>query len=325
MGQANLAKAVGFHQQRNYVQALRYGEIAATKLKKLKDRRLETVQVIDRALEYQFNSLNYMGRNREAMEHAEERYTLWAMNHLRNPGSMKAALALIESCILNKKYEDAEHYARHAMFMINEMTDNFIPSDQRSQFLADGSHCLAQAIHRLSKAGGIPPEGKQKAGEEAITLARQALELNTQLHGAESGKLAIVKGVLADTLDHFNDVDDDEVLRLYEQAISIHRRVEGILSVNVAAVEGNLGMVYQSRAVRAATVEPQDLNRSVINFELALSHYEEAARIYEAMHLIDNANAALGNIANTKLNIQQMRSAMAAGATTRVTTITTKG
>ena len=107
--------------------------------------------------------------------------------------------------------------------------------------------------------------------------------------------------------------------------MDIYRRLEGTLSVNVAAVEGNMGMVYQSRAFRAATVEPQDLNRSVINFELALTHYEEAARIYQAIHLIDNANSALDNIAGTKLNIQQMRSAMAAGATPRFTIKTSKG
>ena len=70
------------------MQALRYGEIAATKLKKLKDRRLETVKLINDALEYQFNANQFLGRKREAMECAEEKYTLWAMNHLRNPGSI---------------------------------------------------------------------------------------------------------------------------------------------------------------------------------------------------------------------------------------------
>ena len=184
VGKVNLAKSDGFERENNFVQALRYAEIAATKLKKLKDRRLETVELINYALECKYNALTFTERNREAMECAEERYTLWAMNQMRHPGSIRAALRLIESCILNKNFEDAEHYARHAMFMINEMTDNFIPADQRSQFLADASYYLARAIHRLSKAGGIPPEGKQKAGEEAITLARQALELNTQLHGA---------------------------------------------------------------------------------------------------------------------------------------------
>ena len=91
VGKANLDKASGFEDQRNWIPALRYAEIATTKLKKLKDRRLETVDIINSALECKYNALNFMGRHREAKEVAEERYTLWAMNHMRNPGSIDAA------------------------------------------------------------------------------------------------------------------------------------------------------------------------------------------------------------------------------------------
>ena len=220
MGTANLVKAAGFERVRNWVQALRYAEIAATKLNQLKDRRLETVLLISDALTCKYNALNFMDRNKEAMKCAEEKYTLWAMNQMRHPGSIRAAFALIQSCIHNNEFEDAEHYARHAMFMINDMADNFIPSDQRSEFLADGSYYLAVAIYGLAKAGGIPPEEKQKAGEEAIASARQALEIHTQLYGTENVNVAADMGTLADVLDHFNDVDDDEVLRLIEQAIA---------------------------------------------------------------------------------------------------------
>ena len=150
VGKANLEKAKGFQQQQNWAQSLRYGEMAATKLKKLKDRRLETVQIINAALACKVHALQHLGRFKEAKECAEERYTLWAMNQMRNPGSIYAAFALIQSCIHNKLYEDAEHYARHAMFMINEMTDNFIPANQRSMFLAEGSSNLAQAIFFLA-------------------------------------------------------------------------------------------------------------------------------------------------------------------------------
>ena len=92
----------------------------------------------------------FMGRHREALECIKECYTLWVMNHMRNPGSMKAALSLIQSCLHNKLYEDAENYARHAYFMIAEMTDNFIPSNQYPQFLADASHWLAVAVHQMA-------------------------------------------------------------------------------------------------------------------------------------------------------------------------------
>ena len=97
VGMATLAKAAVLERQQNWTQLLRLGELAAVKLKKLKDRRLETVQAIDGALSCKFNALTFMDRHREALECIKECYSLWAMNHLRNPGSMTAALALIQS------------------------------------------------------------------------------------------------------------------------------------------------------------------------------------------------------------------------------------
>ena len=314
VGTANLDKAKGFVRDRNWVQALRYAEIAATKLKQLKDRRLETVIVINGALEYKFNALNFMDRNREAKECAEERYTLWAMNQMRNPGSINAAFALILSCLHNGEFEDAEHYARHAMFMINEMTDNFIPADQRSRFLADGSYYLARAIYRLAEAGGISPEEKLKAGEEAIALARQALELRTQVYGTESNQVAGAMLTLADVLDYFNNVDDDEILRLYEQAIAIFSRVQGSSSVNVAAGKGNLGKSYHNRAGRARVAN--DLDGCLANLELSLPHYRETARIFRVINPVDKAETALRSIAGAEEHMRRVGIARAAAAAT---------
>ena len=310
VGMAHLAKAKGFERDRNWVQSLRYGEIAATKLKQLKDRRLETVLLINDALTYKYDALNFMARYREAKECAEERYTLWAMNQMRNPGSIYAAFGLIQSCLHNNEYEDAEHYARHAMFMINDMTDNFIPSDKRSTFLADGSYELARAIYWLALAGSIPPTEKQKAGEEAIALARQALELRTQVCGAESNQVAGAMLTLADVLNHFNNVDDDEILRLYEQSIAIFRRVEGSSSPNVAASEGNLGIVYISRANRAQAAN--DLDRCMANLELALPHLREAVRIYRVINHVDSADRNQQIVATVEEKIRQIGIARAA-------------
>ena len=315
VGKANFAKATGFERQQNWVQALHYAEIAVTKLKQLKDRRLETVKVINDALLMKFHALQFTARHKEAMECAKERYTLWAMNQMRNPGSINAAFALIESCLHNKVYEDAEHYARHAMFMINEMTDSFIPADQRPRFLADGSYWLSRAIYHLAKAGGIPPGEKQKAGEEAIALARQALRLHTRLHGTESDRVANDMVVLGDALGYFNDVDDDEIIRLYEQAIAILSRVEGSSSVNVAVGEERLGVAYTNRAEGALAA--RDLDRCLANFEMALPHYRDAARIYRINNHVDSANVALHNVARVEEVIRQVRTARAATATTR--------
>ena len=314
VGTANLAKVKGFHGQRNWVQTLRYAELAASKLKQLKDRRLETVKVIDLALGCKFNALQRLDRHREAMECAEERYTLWAMNHMRNPGSMNAAFGLIESCLHNKEYEDAERYARHAYFMIAEMTDNFIPADQRPKFLADGSYWLAVTIHRLARAGGIPPEGKQKAGVEAIAFGRKALEIHIQLYGTEGVDVASDMSALADALDYFNNVDDDEILRHYQQAIAIYRRVEGISSFNVAIGERKLGSVYNSRAKRAE--DANDLDRCMANLELALPHHREAARIFQAIKHEDKVDVALRDVAQVEEYMRQVGIVRAAAAST---------
>ena len=312
VGTANLVKANGFHREQNWVQALRYGELAATKLKQLKDRRIETVQAINDALGCKFDALQFMDRHGEAMECAKENYTLWAMNQMRNPGSIRAALLLIQSCLHNEEYEDAEHYARHAMFMINDMSDNFIPSEQRPRFLADGSRYLAMAIHWLAASGGIPPEEKQKAGEEAIALARQALEIRTQLHGSESAKVAVNIGGLADILDYFNDIDDDEVPRLYQQSNAITSRVEGSSSLNVAVGENNMGNSYYKRARRAHAAN--DLDRELANLELALTHFREAARIYRTINHVDKADAALRPITVVEEQIGIARAVVAAAA-----------
>ena len=312
---AHLDKAKGFHrEQQNWVQALRFGELAASKLKQLKDRSLETVKLIDKALGCKFDSLQHLGRHREAKDCAEERYTLWAMNQMRNPGSIYAAFGLIESCLHNGEYEDAKRYADHAMFMINDRTDNLIPAEKRPPFLADGSHYLALATLALARAGGIPPREMQKLGEEAIASARQALELHTQLYGTENSQVALSMCTLADVLDYFNNVDDDEVPRLMEQAIATYRRVEGSSSYNVGSRENNLGAAYNDRATRAEAAN--DLDRCVANLEMALPHLREAARIFRANNHVDLADNALRNIVKIEESIRQIGIARAAAATT---------
>ena len=304
VGTANFVKAREFHGQQNWMQSLRYSNLAATKLKQLKDRRLKTVADINNALIIQSGALHFLGRDRESLECIKECYTLWAMNHIRHPGSMNAALLMIQGCLQNKEIEDAERYARHAMFMINEMTDNIIPSDQRSAFLAKGSYFLATSIFSLAEAGGIPSEQMQKAGEEATALARQALKLNTQLHGIESESVASSMLTLADVLEFFNhgDIDNDEVPRLFEQLIAIYSRVEGGVSFNVANCQNNWGTAYFRRAGRSS----KNLDEQLANLEVARQHYVESARIYGAINLIDKANHGLFLVATVEKDIRNV-------------------
>ena len=308
VGMTNLMKARGFFEVNNYVQTLRYAELAS-KLKLLKDRPLEA---IDLALSLKTASLEFLGRYREAMENAKERYTMWAMTNIRNPRSIRAAFDLIDCCLLLDEKVDAELFARTAYEIINQRTDNIIPLDQRQHFLARGAHYLAKATYELAKAGGIAPEAKQAAGMKAIALLREALEIDTQLYGAESGNVAGDISVLAQALAYFNDEDDNEVLRLYERAKAIFAQVQGSSSMNVAACEQNLGVAHLTWAMRAEAVNDPD--RYVANLQLALPHYREAARI--STNHADRADAALRTAAGVEelLRLAEISRAEAAAA-----------
>ena len=308
IGMAHLQKARGFDRDNNWLQTLRYSELALVKLKQLNDRPIED---IDEALRFKFNALNLMARNREALECAQERYCLYLTCHT-HPPAIEASFALIESCIHNEEYEDAELYARTTWETITLSRDSHIPDNKRQEFTAQGAHYLAKAMLHLAQHGDIPPEANQTVGQEAIGLARRAVEIYAKLDGLEHIHVANTMLVLADTLDYFNNVDDVEVLRLYEQSNSIFGRVEGRLSVNVAVGEKNLAMVYHNSARRARAAN--ELDREMANLESELTHLREAARIYRAANHMASADRVAQLIVDVEEKMRQCTAASAAAA-----------
>ena len=138
--------------------------------------------------------------------------------------------------------------------------------------------------HSNSDTTPLPPgpfpkmKTRPKSGEEAIALARQALQINTRMHGAKSHQVASNILSLADVLRSFNnDVENSEIIHLYEQSIAIFKSLQGNSCVNVAVTENQLGNAYLARAEQAR--DANDLEREQVNLELALPHYREAARI----------------------------------------------
>ena len=303
MGLDHLEKAKGFHREHNWSQVLRYSDLAATKLKQLKDR---PVQAISAALSYKCIALGFLGRHREHQECAKEWYCLWNTKPT-DVGAIDAAFALIGSCIQNNEYADAHLYASTLYEIINHKHDNKIPDDQRQRYIAEGAYFLASATLRLAQTGGIPPEEKQKVGQETIAHARRALEIHTQLHGTENDKVSNVNLVLADALDFFNDKDDEEILRLYEGAIATFARLQGSSSPNVAIGERKLGALYNNRAVKAQRAN--DLNRYVTNLELALPRYREASQIFRAIGRVENANIDAGKVVQIEEHLRHIASA----------------
>ena len=315
MGMAHLDKAEGFRREHNWSQALSYSDLAATKLKQLKDRPIEA---ISEAMSLKCVALGFLVRYREQLECAKEWYCLWNTKPT-DPGAIDAAFFLIQSCMNNNEYADAHLYASTLYEIINHKHDNKIPDDQRQRYVAQGAYYLAQAILRLAQDGGIPPGEKQKAGQEAIAHARKALEIHTQLlHGIQHAKVANNMVLIAEVLGYFNDDDDDEVLRLFEQSKTIHTRVYDSSSLSVAVCDFKLFMEYRNRANRARAAK--DLDREQANLELALPHIREATRIYRAIGITDRADDAAQRAVDVEERLRQVATVKAAIATTAAAT-----
>ena len=311
---ANHAKAKRFCSERNWPQSLRYADLALIKLKQLKDRPLAIVELLDDAYKHKGSVLDIMGRQKEALECATERYNMWASTYRRNPKTIEASFALIEGLMNNREYAQAHLIAATVYEQTTHPMTNDIPEELQQPLLAMGSYFYVRATLSMAQAGGIPSEEKEKVGEEAIALARKAMQINTQLHGTESLYVADDMTALTSVLDHFNNVDDDEILRLNERALAIYRRLQGNMSLGVAQVEVNLGRAYYKRAGRAQAV--YDLDRCIANLELALTHYGEAARIYRIFNHVDSAEKNARSAARIEENIRQVRIVTGIAATT---------
>ena len=308
LGLAHLVKAKGFFEQRNWSQSTRYSDLALTKFKQMKDRPIEA---IDEVLRGKFYALNALGRHRDALECAKERYCLTNITNYTHPPAIEASFSLIESCIQNREFFDAELYSRVLWETLTLSRDGNIPEDLQQSYLARGATELARAILLLAKTGILPAKKSQAAGQEAITLARRVVEIHTRLLGIECYEAAVGMLLLAQILDHFNDVNDDEILRLYEQAKPIFVRVQGTLSVNVAMCEKNMGLAYKRRANRANFVE--DVPLYVANLELAMPRLREAIRLYSAMSYFEESDRMIRETIDVEQSLQQ-------AAVNRVTT-----
>ena len=302
VGTTNLEKAERFHDQRNWSQAFHHSDLAANKLKQLKDR---PVEAIDDALRIKCDSLNGLARYKEGLECAKERYCLYLTSHT-HPPAIEASFALIHSCIYNKKYADAASYARILWETINDKSsNNKIPVAQRQPYIARGASVLARSIHRMAQIGGISPEVMKNRELEAISLARKALEIDTWLCGTESREVAHDMGILAQVLGGFDVVDDDEIFPLLQQSIDIYTRLDG-QSYNVAAGETSMGNAFKRRAIKAQKAD--DMDRCVANMELALPHLREAVKIYRAVNHIADADTVTQNLVSVEDFLQRAKS-----------------
>ena len=287
LGMANIAKAEEFHRANNWPQTLRFANLAVTKLKQLKDRPVEHIHNV---MKIKSNAFGMMGRHREGLECAKEWYLLYPTNHT-HPPAIEASLAVIQACCLNNEWYDALLYARTLWETITMSRDSHIPDNLRDEYTARGARELARALWNFALRGGVmPPKEKQETGVEAIMLARRALAIHTQLYGAESLEVAGSSDVLANCIKYFNPSEEDEVIHLFKQALSIYRRLEGNDSPNVTVNLNNLGIVYNNRGARKG--EAGQFNQYIDNLELALPSFRDATRIARANNLVDLADKA---------------------------------
>ena len=311
VGSAHLAKAKDFYSANNLAQALRYSDLALAKLNAMKKRPLESVS---EALACKCDSLNFLGRYAEFLQCAKDKYNMWALARgPAHPSTIDAAFLLIDGLLFNNENEDAHTYA-HALWEIihtNNHVDNDIPADKREAYVAMAAFLLSQAIYWFSMSGGIPPEEKQKAGEEAIARARQSLEIRIQENGAGSLVTAPAMVGLADVLSHFNDTNEEnEVLRLFEQSLAIFTRINGRLSMNAGIGESKFADAYIKKSKNAFAAN--ELDQCVANLKLALPHFREAAQIFRGINCMDKANQALSDISTTEMHLRLVTATRAA-------------
>ena len=311
VGNAHRAKGNGFLADCNFVQALRYGDLALAKLNSMKKRNLEN---ISDALAIKCDALKEMNRYAESLQCAKDKYNMWAIARGPvHPFTILAAFTLIECLFRSEEYEDAHTYA-HALWEIihtNNHVDNDIPADKREAYVAMAAFLLSQAIYWFSMSGGIPPEEKQKAGEEAIARARQSLEIRIQENGAGSLVTAPAMVGLADVLSHFNDTNEEnEVLRLFEQSLAIFTRINGRLSMNAGIGESKFADAYIKKSKNAFAAN--ELDQCVANLKLALPHFREAAQIFRGINCMDKANQALSDISTTEMHLRLVTATRAA-------------
>ena len=219
------------YEQKNYVQALHHANLAVAKLKQLQEDRPLDANMIDAVLGLTYEILKSADQYQKALVCAKEEWHSLLMNVRDNSNVQEMVLnspvALIESSIYNNEFEYAERVAR-ALWktIITEL--HHISEDQRQKYISRGAYWLAQAAYYLAVNDGIEPEEKELVGEEVISLARRALEIDTQLFGIESDKVASDMALLARVLKYFNGIVDDEILRMYEQrrqvAVTARRR-----------------------------------------------------------------------------------------------------
>ena len=277
-GIALFEKAQGYDRERSYPQALRYADIALIKLNQHKDRPVELTSAV---MSIKFDSLNMMGQDKDALECAKEWYCLWLTKHT-HPPAITAAFALIESCIHNGEYDDVRLYAHTTWETITLSRDSHIPDSQREEFTARGAHYVAKSIFAMVQSGGIPAEEKHEAGNEAITRARQALDIFSRLHGIERKTVAMAKVMLAQVLDFFKEDGNDESLRLFEDSKAIYTQLQGNSSIKVGEIEEDLGALYYKRAKRALN-GTNDLHSTLSYLDLSLLRLREATRIYRSL------------------------------------------
>ena len=79
--------------------------------------------------------------------------------------------------------------------------------------------------------------------------------------------------------------------------------------MNVAVSKQSLGNSYDRRARRS--VAANDLDRELVNLELALSHSREAVRVYRAINHVDKAEDAAQRITQIEERIRNIRPAAA--------------
>lgn len=157
------------------------------------------------------NNLMMQERNSEAKSVFEESYNLVVTAHDPvHPLVLQAGDLLINSCLLNKEYYDAERFSR---FCYQSLTR---PIDSESEEVASVARSLAEATYHLIVSKGV--EGGDLL--EAEMLSRKSLRICEKFYGRNHFTAVSILSTLSNIL-RLKGGHDDEVKSLLEQCRTI--------------------------------------------------------------------------------------------------------
>jgi tetratricopeptide (TPR) repeat protein len=217
------------------------------------------------------------GDHSGAVPFAEEAYNVVVDAYDPVHPQVQEAAGMLIACLIHKG--DLFNSERFSQQTYENLRDRKNGMDQEGEAVANGSHNLANVIHRQ--------EGDLLKAEE---LAREALRIRSLIYNYDDHKIGGSCDLLARILQSQGKFKD-ETKRLFERSLAIFIGREGPDGVNTAISNINTGSYFYELAQRLPTVDTKrkhflvsKLYRKRKHFLISKLFMEEGFRIRTKIH-----------------------------------------